>query len=163
MLTLWQLQSFCRSTCLAKHSRFGSGFVSGQKRGPWNFKSATYNSQKFTGDIPSRLRKEELAKAAEHGHVFTAFELVTKWKRIVGFTPDLDIYNSLLNACADCALPNEARAVFADMLLMGVKPDIHSFVHLLVVCRFHHHPFIFNQLHRLRGSVLTIFCMKFST
>ncbi|KAI0757198.1 hypothetical protein C8Q80DRAFT_1091740 [Daedaleopsis nitida] len=48
-----------------------------------------------------------------------------------GFRPDLTTYNSILQACAWEKCQDEARAVFADMLSMGVQPDRQTF-HLLI-------------------------------
>ncbi|KAI0819966.1 hypothetical protein BC628DRAFT_1331540 [Trametes gibbosa] len=48
-----------------------------------------------------------------------------------GVKPDLTTYNHILDACAREQLLPEARAVFADMLAMGIRPDRQTFHHLM--------------------------------
>jgi pentatricopeptide repeat protein len=179
MLSLRQIRVFCSTSCLSKRGRRWTSTSTStstenggenvrvfaeQKRGPWNFKSSTYKSQSFSGSLPMRQRKEQLAKMAERGQLASALEMVNKWKKLEDFKPDLDIYNSLLALCATSGLPNDARAFLADMLLMGIEPDTNSFYHLLrVSVLIKHFSCLICNFSRAKGSVVHTSYMKFST
>ncbi|KAI8972256.1 hypothetical protein BD414DRAFT_426061 [Trametes punicea] len=48
-----------------------------------------------------------------------------------GVKPDITTYNHILEACALAMLDQEARAVFADMLAMGVQPNRQTFHNIM--------------------------------
>lgn len=50
-----------------------------------------------------------------------------------GIKPDTTTYNHMLNACAKEGLFVEARAVFEDMVALGVRPSRETFHHMMRV------------------------------
>ena len=58
---------------------------------------------------------------------------IAKRMKDEGITPDITTYNYLLQACAQLNLSLEARAVYDDMLSMGIQPNRQTFHYLMQV------------------------------
>lgn len=132
------VRNACRSNRAAQWCRRSSATVNPQRdmfvpqgRSPWNFPISTWQPRSFNPVV--ERRKEELYKLANEGQITPLLQRLTQLKQDSDFQVDLDIYNCLVLACSVVGLPNEARAFIADMHLMGIKPDIRTFVLLLRV------------------------------
>lgn len=90
----------------------------GNFRGPTQTSLARYNFK--------------MAKALDDNYTANVMAIAQAMKK-AGVKPDLTTYNHILDACAREKLLPEARAVFADMLAMGVRPDRQTFHFLMRV------------------------------
>ena len=77
----------------------------------------------------------DLATALDRKRPIKVMELAQRMKE-EGVQPDITTYKHLLDACAQQKLNAEARAIFEDMLAMGVQPDRQIFHNLLKVRLF---------------------------
>ncbi|PFH51122.1 hypothetical protein AMATHDRAFT_175667 [Amanita thiersii Skay4041] len=55
--------------------------------------------------------------------------------KLQNIAPDWEVYNALMNTAAACSSYREAWAIFEDMVLVGVKPDISMINHLIYAHR----------------------------
>ncbi len=62
--------------------------------------------------------------------------VIAKRMKDEGISPDMSTYNHLLRACVRERLYPEARAIFEDMLSMGLQPNRQTF-HLLMQVSYH--------------------------
>jgi pentatricopeptide repeat protein len=100
-----------------------------QKRGPWSH--ATGSSPVNQG-IFLDVHNTKLGKSAADGMIVRSLEQAIKIKKS-GRAPTVETYNHLLRACAAAGLPNEARALLADMVLMKLKPTNETFSQIMNV------------------------------
>ncbi len=90
----------------------------GKFRGPTNTPLAKYNMR--------------MASHLDHGRSHAVLSLAKRMKD-EGLAPDTTTYNLILSACAKEGLYVEARAVFEDMVALGVQPNRQTFHHMMRV------------------------------
>ncbi|OJT10263.1 Pentatricopeptide repeat-containing protein, mitochondrial [Trametes pubescens] len=88
----------------------------GKFRGPTNTPLAKYNMR--------------MASHLDHGRSHAVLSLAKRMKD-EGLAPDTTTYNLILSACAKEGLYVEARAVFEDMVALGVQPNRQTFHHMM--------------------------------
>jgi pentatricopeptide repeat protein len=75
----------------------------------------------------------QMMEAAERGKYYSCLAIAAKMKSD-GIRPDYSTYSALIQAAAHEARWLDAWAIFDDMLLVGIKPTVTIFNHLLHVC-----------------------------
>ena len=77
----------------------------------------------------------ELDKVVSRYQTKNAFKVAQKIKEM-NLRPDNQTYHHLLRACDRLHYPDAARAVYEDMINVGVQPRLEDFVALLQVTTF---------------------------
>ena len=91
----------------------------------------------------SRARSAiQMMEAAERGKYHSCLAIAANMKA-EGIRPDYSIYSALIQAAAREARWLDAWAIFDDMLLVGIKPTVAIFNHLLHVCYASYPVFLF--------------------
>ncbi|KAI0355584.1 hypothetical protein OH77DRAFT_1504012 [Trametes cingulata] len=96
---------------------------------------------KFRGVTHTPLARYNmlLASQLDRNRTQTVMSIAKRMKE-EGVTPDITTYNHILEACAREGLYPEARAVFSDMVAMGVQPNrqtFHSIMRTLALVEQH--------------------------
>ncbi|OBZ70611.1 hypothetical protein A0H81_09090 [Grifola frondosa] len=115
------------------HSDSRGGQNGGLRHGPYGFEPDPEFRGPMRADPVARYNLQ-LGDLVERGMLPNVLFVCKKMKE-AGVKPDRFTYSYILQACAKEGLPLEARAVFEDMLAMGILPDRQSFHHLLYSMR----------------------------